>query len=151
MGTDRGGSAPRRGDAAGVDRTITLADLPLKSHERVFFERVPLSEEARARIQLSDPWDYGDLAESVEAWGFKASQDRHEELDRPQTARLWFETEYEPVVSMLREAEMVGEATETEAYRRVVAERYRLLRTDRWDEEVLQRVIEGQGKRRRRS
>ena len=32
----------------GADRTITLADLPLKTHERVFFERVPLAEEARS-------------------------------------------------------------------------------------------------------
>ena len=32
----------------GADRSITLADLPLKSHERVFLERVPLAPEARA-------------------------------------------------------------------------------------------------------
>ncbi len=125
----------------GADRTITLADLPLKTHERVFFERVPLADEARQRIQLSDPWDYGTLAESIEAWGFRASQDHHEGLNRAATARLWFETEYEPVVAMLREAHMLGEDTETEAYMRVVAERYRLLRTNRWDEEVLQRIM----------
>ena len=44
---------------------------------------------------------------------------------------------------MLREAHMIGEDTETEAYMRVVAERYRLLRTHRWDEEVLQRIMAG--------
>src|ERR1700684_424807 len=37
----------------GAERTITLADLPLKSHERVFFERVPLPDDARAEIKLS--------------------------------------------------------------------------------------------------
>ena len=69
----------------GADRTITLTDLPLKTHERVFFERVPLADEARQRIQsLSDPWDYGTLAESVEAWGFRASADHHE---RPRPRR----------------------------------------------------------------
>jgi hypothetical protein len=135
----------------GADRTITLADLPLKSHERVFFERVPLPDQARATIRLSDPWDYGELAEGVEAWGFRAAQDRHEQLDRRQTALHWFETEYEPVVSMLREAHLIGEGTETEAYMRVARERYRLLRTHRWDEEVLQRVMEGSRKRWRRT
>src|SRR5207248_8513203 len=59
----------------GADRRITIADLPLKSHERVFFERVPLPEGARAEIELSDPWDYALLAEGVEAWGFRTIQD----------------------------------------------------------------------------
>jgi hypothetical protein len=132
----------------GANRAITLADLPLKTHERIFFERVPLPVALRAKIRLSDPWDFGDLAEAVEAWGFRAAQGGRHELDRVKTARLWFETEYEPVVGMLREAHMVGDQTETEAYMRVVAQRYRLLRTHRWDEEVLQRVMEGGGARR---
>src|SRR5581483_6410895 len=136
------------GTRVGADRTITLADLPLKSHERVFYERVPLPTDARTKIELSDPWDYGELAECVEAWGFRASQRSDERLDRAENARLWFESEYEPVVSMLREAELIGEQTETDAYMRVVAERYRLLRTHHWDENVLQRVLEGERKRR---
>ena len=132
----------------GADRTITVTDLPLKSHERVFYERVPLPEEARAQIQLTDPWDYGELAECVEAWGFRASQKSGEGLDRRQNAHFWFETEYEPIVSMLREAEVIGDQTETDAYLRFIAARYRLLRTHRWDEEVLQQVMDGERKRR---
>jgi hypothetical protein len=104
----------------------------------------------RGEIQLSDPWDYGRLAEAVEAWGFRLSQDRGEPIDRATTAQLWLETEYRPVVAMLRDAGMIGSATETEAYMRVAAERYRLLRTHRWDEEVVQRVLEGERGRRRR-
>jgi hypothetical protein len=38
-----------------ADRAITPTDLPNKSHERVFFERVPLPEEARGLIVLNDP------------------------------------------------------------------------------------------------
>ena len=133
----------------GADRTITLTDLPLKSHERVFCERVPLPEHARAEIRLSDPWDYALLAESVEAWGFRTIQDRHELLDRQETARLWLETEYRPVVAMLREADLIRGATETEAYMRVASERYRLLRTHSWNDEVLRRVLEDEGRRRR--
>jgi hypothetical protein len=132
----------------GVDHPITPADLPLKTHERVFYERVPLPEEARSKIRLSDPWDYAILAEGVEAWGFRAIQKHGEPLDREQTARLWLETEYRPVVEMLREAGMIDRGTETEAYLRIAADRYRLLRTHSWSEQVLQRLLEGRTRRR---
>jgi hypothetical protein len=125
----------------GAGRTITLADLPLKSHERVFFERVPLPPDARAEIELSDPWDLAALAEGVEAWGFRAERDRDQVLDREQTAQLWLETEYRPVVAMLREAQLISRGqTETEAYLRLSADRYRLLRTHTWSEQVLQQI-----------
>ncbi|HEY1510266.1 MAG TPA: hypothetical protein VGF93_14755 [Solirubrobacteraceae bacterium] len=128
---------------------IKLTDLPLKSHERVFFERVPLPDAARAEIKLSDPWDYAELAESVEAWGFRAMRDRNEAINRGTTAKLWLDTEYRPVVAMLREADLVGDGTETEAYMHIAAERYRLLRTHTWTDDVLQRVVEGKKRRRR--
>src|SRR5436305_3579331 len=114
------------------DSAMKLTDLPLKSHERVFFERVPLPPEAQSRIVLSDPWDYPKLAEGVEAWGFRAMQEHGELFDRRETAMLWLEHEYRPVVEMLREADLIGEATETEAYMNVATERYRLLRTHVW-------------------
>jgi hypothetical protein len=132
----------------GADRTITVEDLPLKSHERIFFERVPLPGEARTEIRFSDPWDFSVLAEAVEAWGFRAMHDRLAPLDRRETAELWLETEYRPVVAMLREADMIGRGTETEAYLRVAEERYRLLRTHRWDDKVLQQVMAGERRRR---
>ena len=133
-----------RVDAGGAMR---FTDLPVKSHERVFFERVPLPDDARDEISLTDPWDYARLAEGVEAWGFRAMQEQGEPLDRAATARLWLEHEYRPVVAMVREAGLIREATETEAYMRIAAERYRLLRTHAWNEEVLARVVEGRGRR----
>jgi hypothetical protein len=137
----------------GAERTITQADLPLKSHERVFFERVPLPEHARAEIKLSDPWDYAKLAEAVEAWGFRTTQDRGTPLNRRETAFMWLENEYRPVTEMLRDAGLVGEQTETEAYMRISAERYRLLRTHQWDDETLALVSAeaGGGRRGHRS
>ena len=107
---------------------------------------------ARGEIEVTDPSDYARLAESVEAWGFRTTQDRREPISRRETAFLWLENEYRPVIEMLREADLVGAQTETEAYMRVGAERYRLLRTHRWDEDVIRRVVEGGGKlgRRRR-
>ena len=134
----------------GAARTITSADLPLKSLERVFFERVPLPDNARSEIVLDDPWDYPMLAEHVEAWGFRLSQDRRETIGRRETAFQWLEGEYRPVVAMLREADLIGDGTETEAYLRVSAERYRLLRAHRWDDEVIQRLGEDGSRRSRR-
>lgn len=131
-----------------AEKAMKLSDLPLKSHERVFFERVPLPAEARAEIVLSDRDDYDELAEAVEAWGFRATQSRGEPLHRHETALLWLETEYRPVVAMLREANLIQGCSETEAYMGIAAERYRLLRTHDWSEDVLQRVVEGRRRRR---
>jgi hypothetical protein len=126
----------------GADRTLTVDDLPKKSHERVFHERVPLPGRARGRIRVTDAWDYAELAESVEAWAFRLMQDRAEFLDRATAARTWFDEEYVPVVEMLREADMIGDGTETDAYLRVSGQRYRLMRTHEWSEDVLARVRE---------
>jgi hypothetical protein len=126
----------------GADRAIRLADLPLKSHERLFFERVPLPPGQRSEIKLSDEWRYAALAESVEAWGFRVSQDRGEVLSRADVAEAWYEEEYRPVVEMLREAELTRRGTETESYMRVSHLRFLILRTHNWDDEVIERVRE---------
>jgi hypothetical protein len=134
----------------GAGHAITLADLPFKSHEREFFERVPLPEPARPEIVVNDPFDYARLAQHIEAWGFRMIQDRQEPIGRRELAFQWLETEYRPVVAMLREADLIGDRTDTEAYLQISAERYRLLRTHRWDEDVIARLIEGGARGRRR-
>jgi hypothetical protein len=130
---------------------MRLSDLPLKDHERLFRERVPLPPEARRRIELRDPWDYGTLAEAVEAWGFRAMQERRSFMDRGEVARHWFQDEYEPVVAMLRSGDLVAEdETEAEAYLRVARDRYRLLRTHSWSDEVLDELRHAERRRRQR-
>jgi hypothetical protein len=125
----------------GAGREIQLSDLPLKSHQRLFFERVPLPADARAEIKLSDEWRYAALAEAIEAWGFRGSQDRGELMSRSELAESWYDDEYRPVVEMLREAELIRHGmTETEAYMRVAHLRYLLLRTHGWDDEVIDAV-----------
>ena len=124
----------------GADATIRLADLTMKGHERMFRERVPLPEEAYKAIVLHDPWDYGKLAEGVEAWGFRAIQARGAQMSREEVAQAWFEEEYRPVVAELRELDLVGDHTDAEAYMCVVTERYRLLRTHSWSPEIWQRL-----------
>jgi hypothetical protein len=112
-------------------------DLIVKDHRRLFLERVPLAGEARAAIVVGDPLDYARLGEHVEAWGFRLMQDEGRFLDRPAIAQRWYAEEYRPVVAMLRAADLLDGRTETETYLRVAGERYRLMRTHRWDDEVI--------------
>lgn len=126
----------------GAEKEISLRDLPLKTHERLFYERVPLPREARLRVQPSDRAAYAELAESVEAWGFRVMQGRGEFMTREQVAEAWYRDEYAPVVETLREAGLATEADETDAYMAVTALRYMLLRTHEWDESVLEALRE---------
>jgi hypothetical protein len=128
--------------AVGADASVRIRDLAMKSHQRLFFERVPLPPEARSRIELPHGSWYAGFAEGVEAWGFRLMQACGEFMTREEVARTWWTEEYEPIVEMLREADLIGSMTEAEAYTRVVSLRYLLLRTHRWDEEILERLRE---------
>jgi hypothetical protein len=133
-----------------LGRDLLVSDLPLKGHERLFRERVPLGREERSRIQVSDPWDYGVLAEAVEAWGFRAMQDRGSYMERREVAQVWFTSEYLPVVEMLKAGDLIesGE-TETDAYMRISAMRYRVLRTHEWSDDVLEELVRREERRKR--
>jgi ParB-like nuclease domain len=124
----------------GADAGVRIRDLAMKSHQRLFFERVPLAPERRDRIMLPHGSWYAGMAEGVEAWGFRLMQACGEFMTREEIARIWWDEEYEPVVEMLREADLIGDMTEAEAYTRVVSLRYLLLRTHRWDDEILERL-----------
>jgi hypothetical protein len=130
---------------------LRVSELPLKDHERLFRERVPLDAPRRARIALSDPWDFGFLAEMVEAWGFRMMQERGSFADRAEVARRWFDDEYAPVSEMLRSGELIerGE-TDAEAYMRVAGQRYLLLRTHEWSDDVLERLRRTDKRKQRR-
>lgn len=127
-----------------ADGICSQRDLLVKDYRRIFLERVPLRGEARATVQLTDPWDYAELAESIEAWGFRVAQDEQTFLDRATVARRWYEEEFVPVLRMLHEADMIGTETEAEAYMWVACERYRLIRTHRWDDDVITALRDGQ-------
>ncbi|HVL94836.1 MAG TPA: hypothetical protein VM266_03165 [Solirubrobacteraceae bacterium] len=125
----------------GANRELRLRDLPLKRHERVFFERIPLPPQARARIQLSDEWRYARLGDLIEAWGYRASHDRGRLLSREEMAESWFKEEYCPVVEALAEARAGGGGTETERYLRIAMLRYLLLHTHDWSDDVVDRLL----------
>jgi hypothetical protein len=115
-------------------------DLLVKSYERIFRARVPLPAEDLVKITVTDPWSYAMLGEMVEAWGCRCMQDKGRFLNRAEIARHWYTREYMPVVRMLRAADLIGSRTEAEAYMRVAAERYRLILTHDWNDEVIERL-----------
>jgi hypothetical protein len=125
----------------GASRELGIRDLPLKRHERVFHERVPLPPAKRERIALSDEWRYVQLAALIEAWGFRASHQRGQLLSREQAADAWFDEEYEPVTRVLSELGAGGRGTETERYLRVATLRFLLLHTHEWTDEVVERLL----------
>ncbi len=137
--------------AVGAGADLRLADLPLKGHERLFWERVPLPGVLRSRIVLDVPDDWAVLAEGVEAWGFRRLQDLGELQDRAQVALAWFTEEFEPVLSLLREAGLhPGDgASDASVYLRFAKDRYLVLRTHRWDDSVLERLALLQSRTRR--
>jgi hypothetical protein len=115
-------------------------DLLVKSYERIFRARVPLPAADLAKITVTDPWSYAVLGEMVEAWGCRCMQDKGRFLNRAEIARHWYAQEYVPVVRTLRAADLIGSRTEAEAYMRVAAERYRLILTHDWNDEVIERL-----------
>lgn len=117
-------------------------DLVLKDHRRIFLSRVPLSDDRAATIVLPNPWKYAELAENVEAWGFRAMQAEGVFLDRREVADRWFTTEYEPVVAAARAIGLAPNHTDAELYLWIAAERYRLIRRHEWTDEIFERVRE---------
>ncbi len=124
-------------DSTGIARR---GDLITKDLRRVFLDRVPLPGRALTTILVTQPWSYAELSETVEAWGFRLMQQEARYLDRETVAKRWYSEEYQPVVRMLEQADLIGKRTEAEAYLHLACQRYRLMRTHRWDDEVVDRL-----------
>jgi hypothetical protein len=116
------------------------SDLVMKSYQRIFQARVPLPAADYAKLTCIDPWSYAELGENVEAWGFRYMQAEREYFTREQIARRWFSEEFLPVVRMLHAADLIGAGTDAEAYMRVASQRYRLMRTHEWNDQVIERL-----------
>jgi hypothetical protein len=62
-------------------------------------------------------------------------------MSRQEVAESWLHDEYEPVIAMLREAQLVPKGvSDTEAYMKVAALRYLILRTHEWDDAVIDAI-----------
>lgn len=134
--------------ARGIHRR---SDLLFKDYERLFRSRVRLPAPAYAKVTVTDPWSYAELSETVEAWGFRLMQHEHKFYDRAEVSRRWFTEEFTPVVRMLRAADLIGSNTDAEAYLTIARERYRLIRTHQWNDEVIGELQRELGSARRRS
>lgn len=125
------------------------ADLERKYWRRLMLERVPFTGEARAAVAVDDPFDYGVIAETVEAWAARTMHAEGAYLDKATMASRWYAEEFRPVVDMIEEAGVRGEDERpAEAYLRVACERYRLIREHEWNAEVMEAVTR-KGKKKR--
>ena len=125
------------------------ADLERKYWRRLMLERVPFTGEARVAVAVDDPFDYGVIAETVEAWAARTMYAEGVYLDKATMASRWYAEEFRPVVDMIEEAGVRGEDERpAEAYLRVACERYRLIREHEWNAEVMEAVTR-KGKKKR--
>ena len=123
-------------------------DLELKHWRRLMLERVPFTGEARANVAVDDPFDYGVIAETVEAWAARTMHAEGAYMDKPTMARRWYAEEFEPVVFMIEEAGVRGpDERPAAAYLRIACERYHLIRQHEWNEEVMEAVRKGKRRR----
>lgn len=124
--------------AGGIE---TRAAIDHKHWQRIFLQRVPLPHDEREAIEVTNPVAYGLLAEMVEAWSARTMYREEAFSDRRTMARRWFAEEFVPVLELVDEAGVRGsDETAADAYMRVAAERYRLIREHAWDLEVMKRV-----------
>lgn len=117
-------------------------DIVLKSHRRVFMTRVPLPHEHAVAISLPNPWKYAELAECVEAWGFRVMQADKQYYDRETIAQRWFNEEFHPVVTAARASDIAPHHTDAELYLWIANERYRLIRKHEWPDDVFTKIRE---------
>jgi len=125
------------------------ADLERKFWRRLMLERVPFTGEARAAVAVDDPFDYGIIAETVEAWAARTMHAEGAYMNKATMASRWYAEEFKPVVDMIEDAGVRGEDERpAQAYLRVAGERYRLIREHEWNTEVMDAVTR-RGKKKR--
>ena len=121
--------------ADGISRR---GDLVVKDYERLFRQRVPLPAEMAARIRVADPWDYAQLSESVEAWSFGSCR-----------ATAASSTAATQRGAGSRRSTCPSSGCPRRRPRRdggdlrVACDRYRLIRTHEWSDEIVARLRPG--------
>lgn len=125
------------------------ADLELKYWRRLMLQRVPFTGEARAAVAVDHPFDYGVIAETVEAWAARTMHAEGAYMDKETMAARWYAEEFAPVLELIEEAGVRGkDERPAEAYLRVAGERYRLIREHEWNAEVMAAVKRKRKKKR---
>lgn len=86
---------------------LRVSDLPTKAAERRFLEKLPLPDDVRRTLSLSDPADWARLADSALAWGYSHLDTVGSTHTAHDLASAWWQREVRPVVRAMR-AEGVG-------------------------------------------
>ncbi|MEV0067293.1 hypothetical protein [Amycolatopsis sp. NPDC050768] len=95
---------------------LTLADLPSKTAERLFLERVPLADDVRVGLWLDEPADWFRLADSAEAWGFRQTLTGRPLRSREELADAWWREEVRPVLERVRSRGLCAPPRDIETY-----------------------------------
>ncbi|MCD9153717.1 hypothetical protein [Aeromicrobium duanguangcaii] len=126
-------------------------DLEMKHWRKLFLQRVPIEPTIRGAVSVTDPFDYGALAEMVEAWATRRMQAEGQFMDKQTMARRWLDEEFLPVLQLVADAGLKGEdETDADAYIRIAGERYRLIGEHLWDRDIMAQVAKRRPRRGRR-
>jgi dienelactone hydrolase len=102
------------------DPGTDVDDLLSKAAHAAFLERTDIDRICpAARIELTQPDGYGDLLHEIEAFQHYMGRIDRREVDLAETVALWVEMQYEPIVAIIRQRDILGEfpgRTEADLY-----------------------------------
>jgi len=120
------------------DDVRARSDLAAHELRRLFLQRVPVGRALRHALVLSDADQYPWLAEMVEAWSARLMFAEGRCLERAEAARRWLVEEFEPVVEMIEDGDLLAKGeTAADAYMRVAGERYAVFHNHTWNTEII--------------
>jgi len=120
------------------DDVRARSDLATHELRRLFLQRVPVGRALRHALVLSDADQYPWLAEMVEAWSARLMFAEGRCLERAEAARRWLVEEFEPVVEMIEDGDLLAKGeTAADAYMRVAGERYAVFHNHTWNTEII--------------
>jgi hypothetical protein len=120
------------------DDVHSHSDLAARELRRLFMQRVPLGTADRRELLLSDPEHYPWLAEMVEAWAARLMFVEGQAMDRADAAKRWYAEEFVPVVTMIRDGDLMEKGeTPADAYVRAAGERYSIFHDHVWNADVI--------------
>ena len=120
------------------DDVHSHSDLAARELRRLFMQRVPLGTADRRELLLSDPEHYPWLAEMVEAWAARLMFVEGQATDRADAAKRWYAEEFVPVVTMIRDGDLMEKGeTPADAYVRAAGERYSIFHDHVWNADVI--------------
>jgi hypothetical protein len=108
---------------ATAGRCLTMADLPAKTAERLFLERVPLPYDVRWGLWLDEPAGWMRLADAAESWAWRESEAGCCWDDDAHRAADWWQQEVLAVLALLRRRGIHPSDVDVDAYLRALRER----------------------------